>query len=1131
MARIESPRPTVYRVKKKDTLKSIATSNGVSLKALLHQNCGTTDDRTVQCWLFEQVGARFLFSPLSKKRPAAKKTAGRPTPTTHWKDHLFDGKEKSYGGSGNIAIPPPWLAEGLKMDDAHELIVTLSRPAPIVSIDQLDKWFIPGTEDDGGDPCQLQISNFGDKRRCQHVATEIYGSNYCEAAPNPGGVPPVTLKKLSPAPLYWQRSDQYPGGKRVSDLEWDGQVKSTEGMLKRTEKKTNYVNVGFSPYTVVARLCRYPSETKARIDLADFWPQWTGRGKKERPVGASLKVGWTISGSSNLLKHGNLQIVDCRDQQVFAKALASADLSDGSHRYTWNGEDLGGKPIKAKFAPYRIQIQARSELLSERSLGLAAMQTEVRLFVHPSANQFSGSGDPLNTNSLEFQLEIAKVKKPLETDSVRWGKYQLAKAGLSPGFLSSELDAACKPALLAFQSQFPQMPKAAAKRFKPPYKPLSPSGTFDAETLFALKFVKPDWRPLFGDKDSRDGVALETAAPLLKDNFESLILWVESRYPFSKNNAIATNLPLQIAIPLRPRDTGKMKGLLSTDLELNKATQVATALLRINIALADLPQDLSVIDTNHASYKKNKHRIRSKKYVELSVKRYSDKQGLRAYSNCPSSLNAAATLGGHRDFTGGKTRVVDYLLKSFELQALNKEIWELEEDLAHKTLFTYSYGDVGQTTVRQHALGKGECLFSPSKIAGDGYQLHAALDFANDSKHPNAKSLAKRYPFPPKAYSAALRLWKRATVRGQVVWCSGAVNTLNVMADTGAAHFEAAHIAFLRDGGPKADNTGTENYGVGQLLNAADFAKIARRVIKDRNLRGNTPKFDSKFIWPYDDCLHMGFPESKLIAHAKWRPTITAAMNAEKVRRVTSRQQERVTRNYLLKTISPIFRKTLYALTWQFDRSFGKALAQKDGKFCGNVVNSIRPCGSIHILGCYCKACKYLQLTVEKTELSEAAVAVRNCVKGGGCNGKMKRWFSTPSEIPWGGHMWSAGKGSVFINQLSTSPDTLAHEIGHERTLEHSNGWHRGGKTPPSPEPAQHDSMVRPGQQGKPVYEKDWAVDCVMAYNTDGYFCGKCLLKLRGWTVSEKVGTRRVRGRDVAKYAAVLPDPPSNKRD
>ena len=101
--------------------------------------------------------------------------------------------------------------------------------------------------------------------------------------------------------------------------------------------------------------------------------------------------------------------------------------------------------------------------------------------------------------------------------------------------------------------------------------------------------------------------------------------------------------------------------------------------------------------------------------------------------------------------------------------------------------------------------------------------------------------------------------------------------------------------------------------------------------------------------------------------------------------------------------------------------------------------------------------------------------------------------------------------GGLFVDTVEQARTFWAHEVGHHKHLEHA-----GDKIGHATNAAQHDrasNSVDPNVAADPdPNSQKWDRDCLMSYvNTDaidasgvddrGYFCGKCLLKLRGWKV------------------------------
>jgi len=101
---------------------------------------------------------------------------------------------------------------------------------------------------------------------------------------------------------------------------------------------------------------------------------------------------------------------------------------------------------------------------------------------------------------------------------------------------------------------------------------------------------------------------------------------------------------------------------------------------------------------------------------------------------------------------------------------------------------------------------------------------------------------------------------------------------------------------------------------------------------------------------------------------------------------------------------------------------------------------------------------------------------------------------------------WGGALGTLFLDTAEAARTFWAHEIGHHKHLSHA-----GDVIAHAASPSQHDraanTVSAAVQAAGDVNTQKWDRDCIMSYvNTDagddrGYFCGKCLLKLRGWKV------------------------------
>jgi hypothetical protein len=95
------------------------------------------------------------------------------------------------------------------------------------------------------------------------------------------------------------------------------------------------------------------------------------------------------------------------------------------------------------------------------------------------------------------------------------------------------------------------------------------------------------------------------------------------------------------------------------------------------------------------------------------------------------------------------------------------------------------------------------------------------------------------------------------------------------------------------------------------------------------------------------------------------------------------------------------------------------------------------------------------------------------------------------------------GLGTLFLDTNEGPRTYWAHEVGHHKHLEHAGDVIQN--------PPQHDQAANTVdatvQRATDPKSRLWDRDCIMSYvNTESgpdaaYFCGKCLLKLRGWKV------------------------------
>ena len=109
-----------------------------------------------------------------------------------------------------------------------------------------------------------------------------------------------------------------------------------------------------------------------------------------------------------------------------------------------------------------------------------------------------------------------------------------------------------------------------------------------------------------------------------------------------------------------------------------------------------------------------------------------------------------------------------------------------------------------------------------------------------------------------------------------------------------------------------------------------------------------------------------------------------------------------------------------------------------------------------------------------------------------------------PNEaLPWNHAGMSLG--GLFVCSDDAKAETWAHEFAHHRHLEHAENT--GGKKNRKMHDSKRNRVSGDFPGADPPLRKQWDRVCVMGYVLRNppkdlkYFCGKCMLKLRGWAV------------------------------
>ena len=240
----------VHAVSSGDTLDSIAADAEITVDQLTLYNWGTTDAAAVNRALFEIVGCRQQANDGS---------------------YVFSDDDATHG-AGTILVPQRWNQDGLATALTHTIYIHEPTPAVAVSIDALDKWFIPG---DAAQHCEIGFSLEGSTTRANKVTVEVSASNYCSSEfDSDDGVSYSAMG----APVTIHSEEQPADRTRPGSwgTTWDGESTASGGMLEpRGRDHKRYINAAFSPHSVLARY--YKNDDNAAPGWS--WPTFGPAGR------------------------------------------------------------------------------------------------------------------------------------------------------------------------------------------------------------------------------------------------------------------------------------------------------------------------------------------------------------------------------------------------------------------------------------------------------------------------------------------------------------------------------------------------------------------------------------------------------------------------------------------------------------------------------------------------------------------------------------------------------------------------------------------------------------------------------------------------------------------------------------
>jgi hypothetical protein len=867
-----------------------------------------------------------------------------------------------------------------------------------------------------------------------------------------------------------------------------------------------------------------------------------------KPKAESLKASWEIK-HTDKLKHGILKIFDGKDRIVFQSALKLDDhLKKGEHQFEWSGKynqdvknSIDGDTVIHEDMPYRLQIQAHTSCDEADGLALAAMHTEVRLYVHPQTLAPKDHLYDVWDAASSMQLSLAPLvpgDPPAEKDGTKWFRYKLAEAGFHPGPITDDAaaDNAYKIALKEFKRSVPKDGSVGGTNFTR----LTIDKNEDEDTRTAIKTLRAsDRRRWFGDlqriinNDDDPDLSDEDIKTKLTDKAQDVVIWADDRQYYTagqgkdenNNNFLSGSTDAEafglknyrgkmdiaddkttrdtesiprpwIPLSTEPRLVSRTKGLydsipLNITDEDRAAMLVAIGPLRMDWTFDELHPDISII--NAGAY--DRKYTRSRFYVWWALDQYKGKHIRKDTNREAVYTNSREDLGGirpehdvdldkyyQRVFGHGKLSLNPWLANSVDA---NMSIATVYHD--HMTT-----GQKKNMDLFSKALGRTGVFFNPSNIAGDGYRIRAEICFAKFTGYDfeNLGSLDARYPVTPQVHSARLRIWRRSSMRGYMCWAGTATGNWTGLVNGFRDLYKASHVYFIHEGKL------AQNFAVSDVFDPSDaghvsrFKDIIHNNTSEAFLRDKTKiTLKSDHIWPWSDRDDFGWPKISPVNLLTYSDLKKKWLN-----------------------------KVVFNKTW---RSYRSALllalvkeAEKRGRLRGHFFVEFKSSPAYFIEKYVCtNPTSHTYWYIEKTGAPSppnGPCPAPGCGTGGYTLQATGTGKNRANGLPLPAVGIALGATWLFT---SSNADTWAHEVGHHRHLEHAASAPGAQYAPrkvtdPVPNGELHDSQDNDTQNwgvlGETEASKmDWDRCCTMSYTKGGsrYFCGKCILRNRGWKV------------------------------
>ena len=1185
MARVFKPKTdaTEYAPVAGDTLATIVSTKcevadpPITNDEVALFNWGTKEPKEVQRALIELIGVKEPdeADPSKSKLDPARGPGGTP---------------------GKILLPKVWKKAGLAFEKVHTLHVKKQKPATAVAITDLDKWFLPGTEE-----CKVEYALEGLKERALKVGMDVYASNYAKTTPTVSGeFVSYTYTDIPDIPII-QKELKADADERSSaaDSTWKGESEAAEGILKPRTPKKRYINAASAPYTVTVKYYKSDPHKKAILRLNSFWPRWTGATGSRTVVDESLKFKWTLKDCPGGMQ-GHFRITDKAGKLIWLQALPPSKCANGEWEHDWSAD--GKTLVKEVDMPYRVQIQVHTDKDTAPGLGLAAMHTDVRIFTHPKIGTFGVDGVDHEQEPQILPFAVApfySFNGPAPADdSPKGRKLKLAAAGYHPGPVEDgEGQAPYLIAIKEFQRDHNQPGVVPATRIKA-------DGTIGADTKAAITAQAAGRRALYAD-DSRSDITADAAiSTALNTKATQIVAWIDDRHNHTtvsagaattgllpnqgledyRGGSISTGdqkvskdvtsvprpwLPVEVGIPIM----AKADDLHAADPaapEVTDAMCAATGPIRVDWTFRDTAPEYKV-DTSQY----NHSRVRSLKYLTKTI------TGIKGTHNGKDAFNVTTALGGLRDG--------DYYKALFGADGDSLMPWKAEADGGVKTVCSVAHDDLGQDEAHlfEKRVGKAGIYLRPSIIGGDGFQFRAQVSFRDmptSPTHPNWKVLRNRYEAKttlPQAHTAPIRMWRKDSYRAHIQWSPtphwGSY-------DSQCAAFYVPGMVHLIQEGAGTSTKATTLYPIG--AGVTNWRTVVSGSVI--GTMGANPKTDAyrpaaemtltdDTIWPWSTAVHLGVQAvppagttlggyegafQNKIRNDTWR-AFREPLSIDVIGMLERNQG--VLRGHLIGEFkaSPQYWKELYYcsvcntdhILMELTAAGGSGIGEacRVGVCAGVLKSSIREdykcdqCGFTKndavpspLLNTACTSlctgsftqdiqignwfsrklggatsvttnysCSKCSRAVSRVEASAAVGAYAGTACGQVCprHGTMRAVGSTRTAQKIAGPVpdlslpsWGGPLGGLFLDTKEGPRTYWAHEVAHHKILEHAGDV--------IIHPVQHDQAANAAVSGATdPLGRLWDRDCIMSYiNTEtgddrAYFCGKCLLKLRGWKI------------------------------